>query len=51
MKVGNVDIKFLDQTKFMGVWIDKKLNWKYHIDKVITKIRQNMNLLHLGKNF
>ena len=51
LKVGNIDIKFVDQTKFLGVWIDKKLNLKYHIDKVITKIRQNMNLLHLGKFF
>ena len=49
MKVGNIDIKFVDQTKFLGVWIDNKLNWKYHIDKVITKVRQNMNLLQLGK--
>ena len=51
MKVGNIDIKFVDQTKFLGIWIDNKLNWKYHIDKVIMKIKQNMNLLPLGKNF
>ena len=51
LKVGNIGIQFVDQTKFVGIWIDRKLNWKYHVDKVVTKVKQNMNLLIIGKSF
>ena len=51
LKVGNININFVNQTKFLGIRIDRKLDWKYHVDKVLTKIKQNMNILKLGKHF
>ena len=44
-------IKLVNNTKFLGVWLDHKLNWKTHIDKVLQKMNQNLNLLWLGKQF
>ena len=43
--MGNIMIKFVNETKFLGIWIDRHLDWKYHVDKVLTKIKQSMNLL------
>ena len=51
LKVGKIKINFVNQTKFLGVWIDRKLDWKYHIDKVLTKVKPNLNPLRLGKHF
>ena len=31
-------IDLVENTKFLGVWLDKNLNWKLHIDKVLQKI-------------
>ena len=39
----------VDNTKFLGVWIDNRLKWKTHVDKVSQKILHNQNLLKFGK--
>ena len=38
------------KTKFLGIWIDNKLNWQTHFDQVCLKIICNTNLLRLSKN-
>lgn len=43
-------IPFVNETKFLGVWIDKRLNWDSHINRLNLKLNQNKNLLHRGKN-
>ena len=37
------------ETKFLGVWIDSKLNWKTHIEKMISKIRKGIGLLNRAR--
>ena len=51
IKVDDIVLPKVDCTKFLGVWIDSKLKWKTHIDKLLIKLKQNMNLLKVGKNF
>ena len=31
--------------KYLGVFIDQNLSWKYHIDSIVTKISENVWLL------
>ena len=31
--------------KYLGVFIDQNLSWKYHIDSIVTKISENVGLL------
>ena len=45
------EIPIVNETKFLGVWIDKKLDWHSHTDKVLLKIKCNMNLLQQSKKF
>ena len=36
--------------KFLGVWIDKNLDWKKQVDVLLTKLRQNVGLLKKSRN-
>ena len=38
-------------TKFLGVWIDHKLNWRKHVNMVILKVKHNINLIRQGHKF
>ena len=51
IRMGSNDIRFVDNTKFLGVLIDRKLTWTEHVEKVIQKINRNMNLLKLSNKF
>ena len=51
IKLDNIILPFVETTKFLGVWIDSKLTWTYHVNKLLIKLKQNMNLLKTGKNF
>ena len=51
LHIAETNITFVDSTKFLGVWLDCKLNWHEHISRVGQKIRKNLNLLKLGRNF
>ena len=43
-------IPIVNETKFLGVWVDSRLDWNTHADKVLLKIKHNMNLLQQSKN-
>ena len=49
--VGNHSFDIVESTKFLGIWIDRKLCCKTHISKLVSNINTNMNLLKLNKNF
>ena len=34
--------------KFLGMWLDQHLTWSTHIQKLITKLKRNINLLKHG---
>ena len=44
-------IPFVNHTKFLGVWIDNKLNWKEHTERLLIKLKRNSHLLYQSKNF
>lgn len=34
-----------DYVKYLGILIDKKLSWKYHIDYVASKISRTIDII------
>ena len=50
VKLGDTVIPKVESTKFLGLWIDKDLNWKTHFDKLLLKIKSKITLLYRGKN-
>ena len=45
IEVDNMKLYESECTKFLGVWIDNKLNWKKHTTVLINKIKRNSTLL------
>ena len=37
-------------TKFLGVHMDSKLDWNYHIDIVRNKVAKNVSVINRGKH-
>ena len=50
LEVGNEQIKQVNSTKFLGVWIDNKLKWNIHLDKLYIKLKCAIGMLSQGKN-
>ena len=50
LKLGDFTIPCQTETKFLGVWIDKNLDWNKHVDVLLVKLRQNLGLLKKSKN-
>ena len=51
IKLENTAIQFVREVKFLGMWLDKNLNWSTHMSKLITKLRRNTHLLTNHHNF
>ena len=51
LKINDVTLPKVQSTKFLGVWIDEKLDWTEHTNKLILKLKKNMNLLRVSKRF
>ena len=45
IEIDNMKLYESECTKFLGVWIDNKLNWKKHTTLLINKIKRNSTLL------
>jgi hypothetical protein len=50
IKIDNTEIKSVDNTKFLGVVIDNKLNWKTHITKITNQISKGIGILRRLKH-
>ena len=50
ISLGNAVLPSVDSTKFLGVWLDSKLNWSEHLSKLFIKLKKNLSLLKLSKN-
>ena len=50
IKLENMSIPFVTQTKFLGIWIDYQLNWNHHFRILTKKLKQQLKLLKLGRN-
>ena len=38
LKIGNEIIRRVEGARFLGVWVDAKLSWTEHIEKVVSKV-------------
>ena len=50
ISISDIVIPTVKETKFLGVWIDHKLNWNTNFSKVINKVKQGLKLLGISKN-
>ena len=50
LKLGDFAIPCCTQTKFLGIWLDKSLDWNKHMDILLRKLKQNIGLLRKSKN-
>ena len=46
LKIGNLNIERIGLIKFLGVMYDEHTIWKDEIRTVVTKIANNIGLLH-----
>ena len=51
IKIDNKVLPFVDYTKFLGLWIDGKLKWDEHVNRLILKLKRNSHLLFQSKRF
>lgn len=51
LKIRNVEIKRVNQTKFLGIIVDDKLTFKNHIDQVVKKISRSCGILRKVSQF
>ena len=45
ISIENRDIERVYKTKFLGVVIDSKLNWRCHIDYIANRISKNIGII------
>ena len=45
LKVDSIIVEQVDQTKFLGVYIDSRLSWSSHISHVASKISKNIGII------
>ena len=45
LKLGDSIINRVVSTKFLGNWLDDKLNWQTHLSKLITKLKCGLGML------
>ena len=48
INIDTVTIRTSKETKFLGMWLDRHLTWSTHVQKLITKLKHNTNLLKQG---
>ena len=51
VKIDNRTLSFVDYTKFLGIWIDGRLKWDKHVNRLILKLKHNSHLLFQSKQF
>ena len=50
LQISGYCIPWVDKTKFLGMWLDKDLTWKVHIENLCLHLKHNMYLLRNPKN-
>ena len=48
--LNNVVIPRVSYTKFLGLWIDDKLTWHVHVEKLLLKLKSQLGMLYKSKN-
>ena len=50
IKIGDLALPVATHFEFLGVWIDNKLTWQYHINQLLIKLKRNTHLLQTSKS-
>ena len=48
--LNNTEIPEVTSTKFLGIWIDNKLDWRTHITKLTSRLKTKLCMLQRGKS-
>ena len=51
MKIANKIINVVDSCKFLGVYIDAKLNWEKHLNYIRKKIAKGIGIIVKARNY
>ena len=51
LKIDGGLIKMVNESRFLGVYIDRGLSWRVHIDRVKTKISQTVGIIGRARGF
>ena len=51
LDLSTIQLSSVENTKFLGMWVDKQLSWKKHMGIVLTKIKQNTNMLKVSNKY
>jgi hypothetical protein len=51
LSINGIEIKRDIITKFLGVYIDENISWKYHIDTICTKVSKSIGILYKAREF
>ena len=47
----NIEIPQNTRVKFLGIWLDENLDWTFHCNVILKKIKKNQHLLRMGQNY
>ena len=48
--LNSIEIPRVRHAKFLGTWIDDRLSWEMHANKILTKIKCGLGMLRQSKN-
>ena len=51
VEIDGKPIRRVDESKFLGVYLDKNISWRSHINNVITKISQTVGIIGRARRF
>jgi len=51
LKIDGKPIRKVNQSKFLGVYIDENISWRPHIQRIITKVSQTIGIIGRAKSF
>ena len=51
LKIDGSLIRRVNESKFLGVLIDRDISWRGQIGKVVTRIRQTMGIIGRARGF
>ena len=51
VKIGKTDIKKTNSYKYLGINIDRNLNWSEHIETIKTKLQKTLGVLYKTRHF
>ena len=50
IKLNGVELPKTNCAKFLGVWLDDKLKWDTHVNKLIHKLKSGLGMMRRSKN-